>query len=102
MTLVTEGGQLVDVRTPAEFNQGAVPGALNLPVQAINQAPRILDREKPVLLYCRTGQRSAYAKMAMNAMGFDNVVDLGAPYYFADCLAQLERALEPSSRPLYA
>jgi rhodanese-related sulfurtransferase len=84
--LLEEGAQIVDVRTPMEFYQGAVPGAVNLPVQAIQQAPGVLDTGRPVIVYCRTGQRSAFAKAWLENLGFHRVVDLHAPYFFAHCL----------------
>lgn len=84
--LLDAGAQIVDVRTPMEFYQGAVPGAINLPVQSIQQAPRVLDPRRPVIVYCRTGQRSAFAKAWLDNLGFSQVVDLHAPYFFAHCL----------------
>ena len=74
--LLARGAQLVDVRTPMEFHQGALPGSVNLPVQAIQRAPRELDPQRPVIVCCRSGNRSAYAKMWLEAMGFREVVDL--------------------------
>jgi phage shock protein E len=80
------GGQLVDVRSPMEFYRGALPGAVNLPVQAIQRAPEILDRNRPVLVYCRSGARSAQARMWLQAMGFERVLDLGTPMPFLQCM----------------
>lgn len=86
--LMGQGGQLVDVRTPMEYYQGALPGAVNIPLQAINRAPDMLDRSKPVLVYCRSGQRSANARLWLHTMGFDTVLDLGTPYLFAQCRSE--------------
>jgi rhodanese-related sulfurtransferase len=49
--LLANGGQLVDVRPPAEFSRGALPGALNLPVDALTYDFRQLDKREPVILY---------------------------------------------------
>ena len=49
--LLANGGQLVDVRSPADFNRGALPGALNLPVDALTHDSRQLDKHEPVILY---------------------------------------------------
>ena len=87
--LLNRGAQIVDVRTPMEFFQGSVPGAVNLPVQAIQQARHWLDPKRPVIVYCRTGNRSAHAKMWLEAMGFEEVYDLGAPYNFASCIPEV-------------
>jgi rhodanese-related sulfurtransferase len=95
--LLRRGAQLVDVRTAAEFRSGALPGSVNLPVQAIGHAPRVLDPSRPVLVYCRSGNRSAFAKTWLEAMGFGEVLDLGAPYFFAECLpAEPEPAVAPA------
>ncbi|MDH3980563.1 MAG: rhodanese-like domain-containing protein [Gammaproteobacteria bacterium] len=50
-SLLANGGQLVDVRSPADFNRGALPGALNLPVDALTHDSRQLDKHEPVILY---------------------------------------------------
>jgi len=84
--MMRAGGQLVDVRSPIEFFRGALPGAFNLPVQAIQEAPEVLDRSRPVLVYCRSGARSAQARMSLQAMGFDRVLDLGTPMPFLQCM----------------
>jgi len=88
--LMGQGGQLVDVRTPMEFYQGALPGAVNIPLQAIDRAPDMLDRSKPVLVYCRSGQRSANARLWLHGMGYDTVLDLGTPRLFAQCLQRAQ------------
>jgi phage shock protein E len=88
--LIREGAQLVDVRTPMEFHQGALPGALNIPVQMIREALDELDMTRPVLVYCRSGQRSAYARMWLQSMGFSDVYNLGAAYAYLDCITGRE------------
>jgi phage shock protein E len=76
--LVAEGAVLLDVRTPAEFAAGHLDGALNVPV---DELPRRLDevgpRDKPVVIYCRSGRRSATAASLMRQSGFASVHDLG-------------------------
>lgn len=89
--ILSRGGQLVDVRTPMEFYQGALPGAVNIPVQSIQAAQSELDPERPVVVYCRSGQRSAFAKMWLASMGFDEVHDIGAAYPYIDCIDGAER-----------
>lgn len=75
--LLSDGGRLIDVRTAGEFAAGALEGAVNLPLQEIDQADRVLDRETPVVVYCGTGMRSNQAKARLQAMGFNTVHDLG-------------------------
>lgn len=49
--LLATNGQLVDVRSPAEFDRDALPGAVNLPMDAISWRYRSLKRWRPVILY---------------------------------------------------
>ena len=70
--------QLVDVRTPEEFQSGRLEGALNINFYDADFAQKMakLDREKPLLIYCAVGGRSGKAAEQMTAMGFKNVVNL--------------------------
>ena len=92
--IMGQGGQLVDVRTPMEFAQGALPGAINIPVQVLHGAPEQLDPEKPVLVYCRSGQRSAHAQSWLQTMGFRQVIDLGGAFYYLPCVREMKAAHE--------
>ena len=65
--------QLVDVRTPEEYAAGHLPGAINIDWLAdgfLEQAKVALDPGRPVLVYCRTGKRSAEASKSLSAAGF--------------------------------
>jgi len=77
-TLMEQGAQLVDVRTPQEYQQHALPGSVNIPLPVIQQALKQLDKETPVLLYCASGQRSGTAKRVLEACGFSTVHNLGS------------------------
>jgi phage shock protein E len=85
----------VDVRTPAEFAQGHVRGALHIPVAEIEARRHELAAhgDRPIALYCRTGRRSSIALNTLRAHGFTNLHNLGA---FSD----LARAGVPTSRGL--
>jgi rhodanese-related sulfurtransferase len=77
--LVASGARLVDVRTPAEFAAGHIPGALNIPVQELEQRMGELEpKHAPIVLYCRSGNRSSSAARALKAAGYAAVHDLGA------------------------
>jgi phage shock protein E len=76
--LLTDGAQLVDVRSSAEFARGALPNAINLPLQSIMSAKNVIDTDKAVILYCVTGARSSTAKNYLVKMGFEQVHDLGS------------------------
>ena len=76
--LVAEGAQLLDVRTPSEFSQGHIDGALNIPVGEIQgRLSELTSKSKPVVVYCRSGGRSAKAAKLLTTAGFEAVYDLG-------------------------
>ena len=70
--LSEEGVQLVDVRTPEEFDEGHIPGAVNIDVNGADFEEKIctLNPEKPLLLYCRSGRRSKLAAQKASKQGF--------------------------------
>ncbi len=66
--------QLLDVRTPAEFAEGHIPGAMNIDWREddfMQQAEAQLDKSRPLLVYCRSGRRSESAAIALEEAGFD-------------------------------
>lgn len=78
--LVKEDAVLIDVRTLAEFNSGHLDGALNLSVDNIANMieKEVSDKETKIVLYCRSGNRSATAGQTLIDMGYKNVYDMGA------------------------
>jgi len=70
--------QLVDVRTPAEFQGGYIAGAKLINIQDTDFAQKIsqLDKNRPVLVYCAVGGRSANAAGQFTKLGFTKVYDL--------------------------
>ena len=76
---IQAGALVVDVRTPAEFAAGAYPGASNIP---LDQTERRLadfgDRRRAIVVYCRSGNRSAQAKVILEKNGFSDVTNGGA------------------------
>lgn len=75
--LVAAGVKVVDVRTPAEFAAGHVPGAVNIPHdQMAARHAELGAPSTPVLLYCRTGRRTALAAQALRDAGFSTIYDL--------------------------
>jgi rhodanese-related sulfurtransferase len=70
--LVREGAvQLVDVREPYEHQAGRIAGARHIELTRLTEEAGSLDRDRPVLFYCRVGNRSAMASQAFRASGFD-------------------------------
>ena len=76
--LVQSGAVLVDVRSREEYGSGHVPGAINLPVQELPQRMGELPRDKPLVLYCRSGHRSGRATEMLRQAGYQGVHNLGA------------------------
>jgi rhodanese-related sulfurtransferase len=70
---------LIDVRTPEEFAQGHIEGALNIDVESGAFAAAIADlpTDGNYVVYCRSGNRSAVAVDQMQAAGFTEVYDMG-------------------------
>jgi peroxiredoxin family protein/rhodanese-related sulfurtransferase/TusA-related sulfurtransferase len=62
---------IVDVRLPEELGLGVIDGSVNIPLQNIRQQLNEIPKDKPVLVYCQTGQRSYFASRALNQLGFD-------------------------------
>jgi rhodanese-related sulfurtransferase len=78
--------QLVDVRTPEEVSMSGVPGALNIPLHEIEQlAAQKLDKTKPVIVFCRSGQRSHMAQHILMSQGFNEVHNLGSFMAWFQC-----------------
>jgi rhodanese-related sulfurtransferase len=76
--LVAQGALLIDVRTPSEFAQGSVPGARNVPLQAVQASQHDLAPDQTYVLFCLSGGRSATAGKALKGQGFENLYDLGS------------------------
>ena len=74
--VIDAGAQIVDVRTPAEFQGGVIAGAKNIPLDELPAAVGTLDKSKPVLLYCATGSRSVTAMQMLQSAGFERVYNL--------------------------
>ncbi|PJJ02526.1 rhodanese-related sulfurtransferase [Streptomyces sp. 2333.5] len=72
--------QLIDVRNPAEYEAGALPGARNIPLAGLRHRIGELDPDRPVVLYCRSGNRSVIAAALLEAHGFGDVCDVLGGY----------------------
>lgn len=68
---------VLDVREPDEFQQGHLPSAINIPRGMLefrmSQDPSLIDRERSILLYCKTSGRAALAANSLKQLGFANV-----------------------------
>lgn len=69
---------LLDVRTQEEYDGGHIPGAVCFPNEDIQpDLPLPFDKDAEILVYCRTGRRSAQAAGKLTEMGYSNVADFG-------------------------
>lgn len=66
---------LVDVRTPKEFQQGSVEGAVNIPLGAIREHLSEFENKKQVVVFCHSGIRAMFAKGILNRNGIKPVVN---------------------------
>lgn len=77
MDRIKAGARIVDVRTPEEFRDGAYPGAINIPVQALGARMSELSKDKPIVVYCASGGRSATAARMLRGAGYPDVINAG-------------------------
>lgn len=82
---------IIDVRSPQEFATGSIEGAVNLPLKGLPDSllSEGIELDEEVVVYCRSGRRSALAKTVLKAAGFELVFD-GGP------MSQLEGVLNNS------
>src|SRR4051812_10052447 len=69
--IIEAGATVVDVRTDVEFEAGHIPRAGHIPVADLQQRSGEFDKDRAVLLYCRSGNRSGPIADAFAASGFD-------------------------------
>jgi rhodanese-related sulfurtransferase len=70
--LIEQGGvQLIDVREPYEHEAGRIADDVHIELERLPEQSGSLDRERPVVFYCRSGSRSAMATQAFGASGYD-------------------------------
>ena len=77
-----EGGSgyiILDVRTPGEFEEKHIPGAINVANETIgtDEIPELPDKDQLILVYCRSGNRSKQASEKLVALGYTNIVEFG-------------------------
>ena len=75
-TIVDDTTQFIDVREPGEVAEGTIAGAVNIPLAQVPSRLDELDRERRVVLLCRSGNRSGQAAEFLSGAGFTDVVNL--------------------------
>ena len=80
--MISKDVQLIDVRTQEEFNEGYIGNAKNIDFKTLDFKQKIskLDKNKPVLIYCYGGGRSAKASKIFQSLGFKKIYDLKGGY----------------------
>jgi len=70
---------ILDVRTPEEFTEKHIPGAINIANETIGsqEIPELPDKDQLILVYCRSGNRSKQASDKLAALGYTNIVEFG-------------------------
>ncbi|MFT3916677.1 MAG: rhodanese-like domain-containing protein [Anaeromyxobacteraceae bacterium] len=71
------GATVVDVRTEAEFGGGAVEGAINVPLHQLSAKLKKIPKDRPVVVYCASGARSAAAARILKGAGYADVTNAG-------------------------
>ncbi len=86
---------ILDVRTPDEFAEGHIDGAVNLDVLSpgFEKGLRVLDRNRSYLVYCRTGNRSRRATLTMEALGFRSI------FHMTEGIVKWKQQARPLTRP---
>ena len=79
-SLVEQGAYILDVRERAEFAQGALKGAVNIPLGELRERMAEVPKDVPAYIYCRSAQRSYNAVMMLNHNGFTNVANVSGSF----------------------
>ena len=79
-TFLQDGAMVIDVRSPAEFNSGHLPKAINIPLDTIETAlpRRVKDKNCVLLLHCQSGMRSGVASKKLKRIGYTRAFNLGS------------------------
>jgi rhodanese-related sulfurtransferase len=78
VALIQQGAMIVDVRSKGEFSGGHIKGAINIPLDELNNASNQLkDKNKIIITCCASGMRSASGKNILSAKGYTHVYNGG-------------------------
>ena len=79
MMAENEGYIILDVRTTAEYHEGHIEGAINVPNEEINdkEIKRLPDKDQMIFVYCRSGNRSKDASEKLVKLGYTNIIEFG-------------------------
>lgn len=98
--LVENNAFILDVREKREYQAGHLKNAVNIPLSELRDRVAEIPRDRPVYVHCRSGQRSYYAVMALQNLGYEYVYNIAGSYigisyyeYFQDQQAGREKIL---------
>lgn len=77
-SILADGALLVDVRNPFEYQMGTVKGAINIPLQQVEQQLSKFKNQKAIVVFCQSGNRSGQAKQVLDQHGIPNVYNGGS------------------------
>ena len=77
---INQADLLVDVRTKEEYNNGNIPGSINIPVDEIRERLPELNTDRNIFIYCEAGLRGYIAQRILKQNGFDHVLNLSGGY----------------------
>ena len=75
---IQTGAILIDVRSAEEFATGNIKGSVNIPLDRLGSQMQVLKKHKPIVVFCRRGNRSNTAKAILQQKGFSNIIDGGS------------------------
>ncbi len=78
---IKAGATVVDVRSEAEFRGGAYRGAVNAPLQVLSSTLHRIPKDRPVVVYCASGSRSAIAVRLLKRAGYPDVCNGGGLHH---------------------
>jgi rhodanese-related sulfurtransferase len=76
-----KGLMVLDVRTDREYEEGHIPGAVHVPLSDIGDKIKKLKKDKEIVVYCQSGNRSIWAIKRLMGMGYKNLYNLKGGYY---------------------
>lgn len=76
--IIDSGALLIDVRSAGEFATGNIKGSVNIPLDGLSHKVQVLRKDKPIVVFCRSGARSMAARSILEKKGFSNIVDGGS------------------------
>lgn len=90
LEMINSGAKIIDVRSMEEFEDEHYPKAINIPVNEIQKRMAELgDQATPLVLYCASGSRSAFAARLLSMAGYKKVVNAGGLYDMPEQIAAM-------------